>query len=165
MGLEAGRATGERSAREGSGFATGEGLKGKGAATHAGAHPGSARGSGAAAQGESTGWKAHANGGTGTPGQQPGEGARTHRAQGTETASRPTRGTPRSGSARKSQRAGIGDPDAGNGATARHIPDGRDDDVVASRLRRAAQEERDPRVRAKLWQEYLDYRENVLHKP
>jgi hypothetical protein len=40
---------------------------------------------------------------------------------------------------------------------------GRGDDVVASRLRRAAEQESDPAVRAKLWKEYQDYRENVLH--
>jgi len=45
--------------------------------------------------------------------------------------------------------------------TAPHIPDGSDDDIVASRLRRAATQETDPALRQKLWKEYLDYKEGV----
>ena len=50
---------------------------------------------------------------------------------------------------------------AGNGATARQIPDGSDDDVVARRLRKAAEQETDPELKDKLWKEYIDYKNNA----
>lgn len=53
------------------------------------------------------------------------------------------------------------DDNAGNGATAREIPDGSDDDVVARRLRQAAEQETDPELKEKLWQEYIDYKRNA----
>jgi len=49
----------------------------------------------------------------------------------------------------------------GNGATAPKIVPGSDDDVVARRLRKAAEAETDPVVRAKLWKEYTDYRQGT----
>ena len=49
----------------------------------------------------------------------------------------------------------------GNGATAREIPDGSDDDVVARRLRKAAEQETDPELKDKLWKEYIDYKKNA----
>jgi hypothetical protein len=45
----------------------------------------------------------------------------------------------------------------GNGATAAKITPGSDDDVVARRLRKAAEQESDPTLRDKLWKEYSDY--------
>lgn len=56
------------------------------------------------------------------------------------------------------------DDNAGNGATAREIPDGSDDDVVARRLRQAAEQETDPELKEKLWQEYIDYKRNAQGK-
>jgi hypothetical protein len=56
------------------------------------------------------------------------------------------------------------DDNAGNGASAREIPDGSDDDVVARRLRQAAQQETDPELKDKLWKEYLDYKKNAQNK-
>lgn len=50
---------------------------------------------------------------------------------------------------------------AGNGASAQPMAGGSDDDIIASRLRRAAVEERDPVLRKKLWKEYLDYSKGV----
>lgn len=38
------------------------------------------------------------------------------------------------------------------------IPDGRDDDIVARQLREAAQMEKDPQLREKLWNEYRKYK-------
>jgi hypothetical protein len=52
------------------------------------------------------------------------------------------------------------DDNAGNGASAREIPDGSDDDVVARRLRKAAEEETDPELKDKLWKEYIEYKKN-----
>ncbi|MCP3866673.1 MAG: hypothetical protein GY703_00960 [Gammaproteobacteria bacterium] len=41
------------------------------------------------------------------------------------------------------------------------IPDGSDDDVVARQLREAAQKERDPKLQAKLWEEYRRYKSST----
>ena len=51
---------------------------------------------------------------------------------------------------------------AGNGASANVIPDGNDDDIVARRLRKAAEQETDPELKDKLWQEYVEYKKNTL---
>jgi len=50
---------------------------------------------------------------------------------------------------------------AGNGAPANVIPDGNDDDIVARRLRKAAEQETDPELKDKLWQEYVEYKKNT----
>jgi hypothetical protein len=52
----------------------------------------------------------------------------------------------------------------GNGATAPKIVPGSDNDVVASRLRKAAQQETNPSLRSKLWKEYIDYRQGTAAK-
>ncbi len=46
----------------------------------------------------------------------------------------------------------------GSGANARNIPDGSDDDIVAKRLRRAAEQETDPELKEKLWEKYREYK-------
>jgi hypothetical protein len=56
------------------------------------------------------------------------------------------------------------DDNAGNGATKQEIPDGSDDDVVARRLRQAAEQETDPELKEKLWKEYIDYKKNAQTK-
>jgi hypothetical protein len=48
----------------------------------------------------------------------------------------------------------------GSGTAAREIPDGSDDDIVARRLRRAAEQETDPELKEKLWKEYVEYKKN-----
>jgi hypothetical protein len=53
---------------------------------------------------------------------------------------------------------------AGNGAVAREIPDGSDDDIVARRLRKAAEQETDPELKEKLWKEYVEYKKNAQGK-
>jgi hypothetical protein len=52
----------------------------------------------------------------------------------------------------------------GAGAGARNIPDGSDDDAVARRLRRAAEQETDPELKDKLWKEYIDYKNNAQRR-
>jgi hypothetical protein len=60
------------------------------------------------------------------------------------------------------QDAPAGQQGAGtNGVTAKPIPSGADDDIVARRLRRAAENETDPELKEKLWKEYRDYKENT----
>ena len=41
------------------------------------------------------------------------------------------------------------------------IPDGRDDDVVARQLREAAEQETDPELKKKLWEEYRKYKQGT----
>ena len=54
---------------------------------------------------------------------------------------------------------------AGRGATPPSgIPDGGDDDIVARQLREAAQAEKDPQLRKKLWNEYCIYKQSTSGK-
>lgn len=50
---------------------------------------------------------------------------------------------------------------AGSGAPNRGVESGDDDDIVARRLRRAAEQETDPELKEKLWKEYQDYKRNA----
>jgi hypothetical protein len=52
----------------------------------------------------------------------------------------------------------------GNGATAQKATPGSDNDIVARRLRKAAEQETNPTLRAKLWKEYADYRQGMAAK-
>ena len=47
---------------------------------------------------------------------------------------------------------------AGKTSTPPDIPDGKDDDIVARQLREAAEDEQDPELREKLWEEYRKYK-------
>jgi len=111
-----------------------------------------------------------ASGGEGKPAaaDQNGEAADTA----TEPRSTPKpatsgRGAPESRTARggdlKSDKsaAGVGGNASGNGAVANEIPDGNDDDIVARRLRKAAEQETDPELKDKLWKEYVEYKKNT----
>jgi hypothetical protein len=53
---------------------------------------------------------------------------------------------------------------SGNGATMPKIVAGSDNDIVARRLRKAAEQETDPALRKKLWKEYTDYRQAMAAK-
>jgi hypothetical protein len=50
---------------------------------------------------------------------------------------------------------------SGNGKAAIERPAGSGDDIVARRLRKAAEQEADPELRRKLWQEYVNYKKNA----
>jgi hypothetical protein len=52
----------------------------------------------------------------------------------------------------------------GNGATMQKVVAGSDNDVVARRLRKAAEQETNPALREKLWKEYADYRQGIAAK-
>jgi len=52
----------------------------------------------------------------------------------------------------------------GNGATAQKVSAGSDNDIVARRLRKAAEQEADPAVKAKLWKEYAQYQQGNAAK-
>ena len=70
-----------------------------------------------------------------------------------------TTGTARSTLVRKSSLSASGA--GGNGAVAQKISAGSDNDIVARRLRKAAEQETDPVLRAKLWKEYTDFRQGM----
>ncbi len=71
-------------------------------------------------------------------------------------------GTGRSGDSSDPARSGTGSSGiSGGGMAAREIPAGDDDDIIARRLRRAAEQETDPELKEKLWKEYIDYKENT----
>jgi hypothetical protein len=63
----------------------------------------------------------------------------------------------RGGIARTSERRADGTP-------VEDVSDGRDDDIVARQLREAAERETDPELKAKLWQEYRDYKKSVTRQ-
>jgi hypothetical protein len=69
--------------------------------------------------------------------------------------------TARAGDLKSEQAAGINGGASGNGAPATVIPDGNDDDIVARRIRKAAELETDPELKDKLWQEYVEYKKNT----
>jgi hypothetical protein len=63
-----------------------------------------------------------------------------------------------------------GDPNAanssgkgagGSGAGHQRAREGNDDDIVAKRLRKAAEEETDPELKERLWKEYEDYKKST----
>jgi hypothetical protein len=58
-------------------------------------------------------------------------------------------------------RAAKGGTTEGTGASVGEIPDGSDDDIVARRLRKAAEQETDPELKEKLWKEYVEYKKNA----
>jgi hypothetical protein len=104
------------------------------AATGSGAAAGAGAGSGA---GSSQAGGAHA-GGAGGSGSGEGDG-------GGATPSGPGGSTSSSGAS----------------AAPAGVPDGSDDDVVARQLREAALNEKDPKLRQKLWKEYCDYKKST----
>jgi hypothetical protein len=69
-------------------------------------------------------------------------------------------GTAKSDSA-ASGAAGAAMAQGGGGANAKPLPSGEDDDIIARRLRKAAEAETDPELKEKLWKEYRDYKENT----
>lgn len=61
----------------------------------------------------------------------------------------------------KDRAANENKPGGGSGASGDKIPDGSDDDIVAKRLRKAAEQETDPELKEKLWKEYIEYKKNA----
>jgi hypothetical protein len=70
--------------------------------------------------------------------------------------------SPRSALIRKSSLSSASS--GGNGATMPKVVAGSDNDIVARRLRKAAEQETDPALRQKLWKEYADYRQGIAAK-
>jgi hypothetical protein len=95
---------------------------------------------------------------------------------GEQAASARTAGASRSGARRDDGTLEPGTPPSGEtgsrstrekgdarytGADPPNLPDPADDDVVARQLREAAEKEADPAIRARLWEEYLEYRRST----
>jgi hypothetical protein len=57
-----------------------------------------------------------------------------------------------------------GSSGGGNGATAPKYVPGSDNEIVARRLKKAAEQETNPDLRAKLWKEYTEYRQGASAK-
>jgi hypothetical protein len=98
------------------------------------------------------------NSGTATPSTSAAATASTAASQ-SSIANGTTTGTARSTLVRKSSLSASGA--GGNGAVAQKISAGSDNDIVARRLRKAAEQETDPVLRAKLWKEYTDFRQGM----
>ncbi|MGB0721907.1 MAG: hypothetical protein ACPGU7_05865 [Gammaproteobacteria bacterium] len=77
---------------------------------------------------------------------------------GTEVAGDPSRGGVGDASRGGGVGPGGGPLDAGRPDIPADIPDGSDDDVVARQLREAAEKEKDPELRKRLWEEYRRYK-------
>jgi hypothetical protein len=90
-----------------------------------------------------------AGGKTGESGQQSKTGERP------ESGGEATEGNDRVASAGG---ASDGGRHQGSTPTPPDIPDGKDDDIVARQLREAAENEQDPELRDKLWEEYRKYK-------
>lgn len=75
----------------------------------------------------------------------------------------PTRatGNARTGDLQSDKVTGVSAGATGNGAPANVVPDGNDDDIIARRLRKAAEQETDPELKDKLWKEYVEYKKNT----
>jgi len=90
--------------------------------------------------------------GDGTPGSG-GEAAAGTRAGDLKSESSTAAGTAKNDAATGSSGTGSGSGDKG-------VAQGSDDDIVARRLRRAAEQETDPELKEKLWKEYYEYKRN-----
>ena len=119
-------------------------------------------GGGLSGQGEAGGHSGQAGGGAGQQGEA-GEMADAGGAAPAGTTGAGSRGAPgnsggQGGSAGAGGREGM--PRQAGGQPA-DIPDGSDDDVVARQLREAAEKEKDPELRKKLWDEYRKYKQGT----
>lgn len=124
------------------------GMEGGGAATAAGGDAG-ASGAGTA-KGGNAGSRASSGAG------RSGEGSASEGSSGSRPAAGEQQGSP-------GGRIAGSDPGASGAAAVvpADVGDGRDDDIVARQIRRAAESEPDPELRKKLWDEYRKYRQGV----
>ena len=81
--------------------------------------------------------------------------AKTSESRGSRTSKRGEAPSPHAGGSNGNANS------SGNGAVANERPDGNDNDVVARRLRKAAEQETDPELKDKLWKEYVEYKKNA----
>jgi hypothetical protein len=105
-----------------------------------------------------------AQGGGGSP-SGPGDGSGDSRDSSGDLKSEGVQGANRAGASGSGEAgaatAGAMPQGGGGSAGTKAIPSGDDDDIIARRLRKAAEAETDPELKEKLWQEYRDYKENT----
>ncbi|HVW71098.1 MAG TPA: hypothetical protein VHB68_19110 [Steroidobacteraceae bacterium] len=140
-----------------------------GATANGGGVAGGAMAAGGAAGGGAAGGETGGGGGTaGSGAAAAGGGTAVGGAAVSGTATNPgggaNAGAASAGSVSGARRASLPAGGGGNGATAPKTSPGSDNDVVGRRLRRAAEQETDPVLRAKLWREYWDYRHGTAAK-
>jgi len=131
-------------------------------AARRGGTPGGMGGLGGGGSGEGTGQDGTGPGEDGTgPGEATtasGKGTRGKGSQGTETES----GTETTATVQHPRDPGIGkDSGRPRAPVPSDIPDGSDDDIVARQIREAAENETDPALREKLWDEYRRYKKGA----
>lgn len=88
-------------------------------------------------------------------------GGQTADARATETGQTTTDGSEGQQTGAGGQQTGVGGQQTGTGGQPADIPDGDDDDVVARQLRKAAEQETDPELKKKLWEEYRKYKQGT----
>jgi hypothetical protein len=83
---------------------------------------------------------------------------------GTSTKDGSATGPSKPGDLKSEKQRGVGNSNTGSasggGVGSKQIPDGSNDDIVARRLRKAAEQETDPELKEKLWKEYMEYKKN-----
>jgi hypothetical protein len=121
--------------------------------------PGTPGGAGIAASPSARGSEAASAGGSGE------QEATARQAGASRREGRKDSGTAKEGSLPQEEKSGSRrgeEADARySGADPPNLPDPADDDVVARQLREAAEKEQDPAIRARLWEEYLEYRRSA----
>jgi hypothetical protein len=134
---------------------SGSGSAGAGTTGGTGATGAGATGAGASATSRSSAGASGSSTATGADGASATEVPGPHRGKRDETRNS------RAGDLKSDKGIGGTASAGGNGALATIIADGNDDDIVARRLRKAAELETDPELKDKLWKEYVEYKKNT----
>ena len=110
-------------------------------------------------QGDGQGENAKADSGE-SAGESTGDGAAAGAESGQQSPAGDSREAAGAGGEQVASAGGSGRNTANNPVPP-DMPDGEDDDIVARQLREAAENERDPELRAKLWEEYRNYKNST----
>ena len=140
----------EKSRSASTGESGGDPERGDGASGNAGQ---AGNGQGEKAEGE-------AGGESGNSGRETAAGSTERDGESEQQAGAGEQGEGAEGDAQVASAGGAGDAGrhAGKISTPPDISDGKDDDIVARQLREAAENEQDPELREKLWEEYRKYK-------
>ncbi len=115
---------------------------------------------GQAGNGQGEKAEGEAGGESGSTGRESAAGGTEQDGESKQQAGAGEQGEGAEGDAQVASAGGAGDAGrhAGKVSTPPDIPDGKDDDIVARQLREAAENEQDPELREKLWEEYRKYK-------
>ena len=123
-----------------------------------------AAGSGAGATTDSTADSESGDSGTGSAGTETPPSTDNKKGDGSAKDGSAADQKSRPGDLKSEKQRGVGNSNTGSasggGVGAKQIPDGSNDDIVARRLRKAAEQETDPELKEKLWKEYIEYKKN-----